>query len=280
VLGGYDKNKYTLERLFVKADDGVSIPVSIVYKKSLFKADGSNPLYLYGYGSYGISIPLSFRPHVLSLLDRGFVYAHAHIRGGDEMGFEWYETSKFLNKKRTFNDFLTVGKSLIDKKYTSKGAIAIAGGSAGGMLIGVALNEQPDLFKAAVAHVPFVDVLNTMLDDSLPLTPGEFKEWGNPKQKQYYHYIKSYSPYDNVKAQNYPHIYVTAGISDPRVTYWEPAKWVAKLRKYKTDNNLLLLETNMDAGHAGASGRFGQYREIAKEYSFLFKVFEVKDTNS
>jgi len=273
VPAGFDHDAYQSQRIFATSPDGTEVPISLVYKKSAFKGDGSNPLYLYGYGSYGVSIPAGFKPQIIPLLDRGFVFAIAHIRGGDEMGYEWYENAKFLTKKRTFEDFIASAEHLIKTNYTSKGNIVIVGRSAGGMLIGVTVNERPDLFKAAVADVPFVDVLNTMLDESLPLTPPEFKEWGNPKEKDFYHYIKSYSPYDNVKAQNYPHMYVSAGISDPRVTYWEPAKWVAKLREYKTDENLLLLETNMDAGHAGASGRFGLYRDIAKEYNFILKVF-------
>ena len=276
VPAGFDHNDYQSQRIFAQSPDGTKVPISLVYKKSAFKGDGTNPLYLYGYGSYGVSIPAGFKPQIIPLLDRGFVFAIAHIRGGDEMGYEWYEKAKFLTKKRTFEDFIASAEHLIKASYTSKGNIVIVGRSAGGMLIGVTVNERPDLFRAAVADVPFVDVLNTMLDDSLPLTPPEFKEWGNPKDKEYYHYIKSYSPYDNVKAQNYPHMFVSAGISDPRVTYWEPAKWVAKLREFKTDNNLLLLETNMDAGHAGASGRFGLYRDVAKEYNFILKVFAIK----
>lgn len=269
IPSGYDAKLYQTERVFAKSLDGTEVPISLVYKKSLFKKDGSNPLYLYGYGAYGIGIPASFRTSILSLLDRGFVYAIAHVRGGDEMGYLWYEDAKFLNKRRTFEDFLAVADFMSNQKYTSKGNITISGGSAGGMLIGVAINEKPDFFKIAVADVPFVDVLNTMLDDTLPLTPGEFKEWGNPKDLNYFRYIKSYSPYDNVKKQNYPSIYVTAGINDPRVTYWEPAKWVAKLRHMKTDNNVILLDVNMDAGHAGISGRFGQSKEIAEEYAFI-----------
>lgn len=273
VLGGFNKDLYKTERIFIASNDGTKVPVSLVYKKELFNKDGKNPLYLYGYGSYGISRSPSFVSSIISLLDRGFVYAIAHIRGGDDLGYEWYESAKFLTKQRTFDDFISCAEELIKAKYTSKGNIVIVGGSAGGMLVGNVVNAKPELFKAVVAKVPFVDVLNTMLDESLPLTPGEFKEWGNPKSKEYYDYIKSYSPYDNVKAQNYPAIYVTAGISDPRVTYWEPAKWVAKLRDHKTDDNLLLFETNMDAGHQGASGRFGYLRDVAKEYNFIFKVF-------
>lgn len=273
IPGGFDQSAYQSQRIFAKSADGTQVPVSLVYKKSAFKGDGSNPVYLYGYGSYGVGVSAGFKPQIISLLDRGFVFAIAHVRGGDEMGYEWYENAKFLTKKRTFADFIATAEHLIATQYTSKGNIVIVGRSAGGMLVGVAANERPDLFKAVIADVPFVDVLNTMLDDSLPLTPPEFKEWGNPKDREYYHYIKSYSPYDNVKAQNYPHMYVSAGISDPRVTYWEPAKWVAKLREYKTDDNLLLFETNMDAGHAGASGRFGLYRGISLKNTTLYSKF-------
>lgn len=270
---GYDKNQYQSERLYIKSrDHKAKIPVSLVYKKSLMKEDGSNPLLLYGYGSYGISISPSFNTNILSLLDRGFVFAIAHVRGGDDLGFKWYESAKFLHKKRTFNDFIDVLKFLAKSTYSAEGKISILGGSAGGMLVGVALNEAGSLLKSAIADVPFVDVLNTMLDENLPLTPGEFKEWGNPKEKKYFDYIKSYSPYDNITAQNYPHILVLAGLNDPRVTYWEPAKYVAKLRDKKTDNNILLLETKMHAGHQGKTGRFERYREVAKKYVFLLET--------
>ena len=276
IPSGYNKEEYKCERVFAESRDGkTKIPVSLIYKKSLFKKDGSNPLFLYGYGSYGISIPPSFSVSALSFLDRGFVYAIAHIRGGDDLGFKWYEDAKFLNKKLTFNDFIDCAKSLIKKKYTSRGNIAISGGSAGGMLIGTAINEEPELFKAAVAVVPFVDVLNTMLDDTLPLTPGEFKEWGNPKEKKFFDYIKSYSPYDNIKSQKYPTLYVKGGLNDPRVTYWEPAKWVAKLRDSKLDKNLLVFETNMDAGYSGKTGRFYRIKENSRMYAFIFSVFGV-----
>jgi oligopeptidase B len=272
---GYDPSLYQSERVYAEASDGVKIPISLVYKKALFNKSSNNPLYLYGYGSYGHGMAAAFRSYIIPLLDKGFVYAIAHIRGGDEMGYEWYESAKFLTKQLTFTDFIAATEYLINENYTHKENIVIAGGSAGGLLIGACLNSRPELYKAAIAHVPFVDVLNTMLDDSLPLTPAEFKEWGNPAEEEYYNYIKAYSPYDNVNAQNYPAMYVTAGISDPRVTYWEPAKWVAKLRDLKTDNNLLLLETNMHAGHAGASGRFGFLRDTAKEYTFIYKVFSL-----
>ena len=277
IPSGYNKDEYECERIYATSRDGdVEVPVSLVYKKSLFKQDGTNPLFLYGYGSYGHAIPASFSTTRISLLDRGFVYAIAHIRGGDELGFEWYESAKFLTKKRTFHDFIDIAKHLIDKQYTGMAKIVICGGSAGGMLMGVTLNEAPELFKGCVAHVPFVDVLNTMLDDTLPLTPGEFKEWGNPKEEEYFNYMKSYSPYENVKPQHYPHMYVLAGLNDPRVTYWEAAKWVAKLRDVKLDDNTLLLETNMDTGHGGKSGRFEQFKELAKEYAFVLSLFGLK----
>jgi oligopeptidase B len=277
IPSGYNKDEYASERILVPSrEKNIKIPVSIVYKKSLFKKDGSNPLFLYGYGSYGISISPRFNTSIFSLLERGFVYAIAHVRGGDDLGFKWYESAKFLKKRRTFHDFIDIARHLVKHKYTSAGNIAIAGGSAGGMLVGNAVNEAPELFRAAIADVPFVDVLNTMLDDTLPLTPGEFKEWGNPKEKEYFHYIKSYSPYDNVKAQSYPNLYVLAGLNDPRVTYWEPAKWVAKLRDTKTDSNLLVLETDMDTGHGGKSGRFDKFKEVAKKYLFVLTVFGIK----
>ncbi|RTK93669.1 MAG: S9 family peptidase [Rickettsiales bacterium] len=275
IPGGFDSEQYKVERLHV-SHDGVEVPISLFYKKSLFKNDGSNPLFLYGYGSYGISIPPSFRNTAISLVDRGFVYAIAHIRGGDDLGHDWYEAAKFLTKKRSFNDFIAVSEELIKQKYTSIGNIVIAGGSAGGLLIGNVINQRPELFKAAIAHVPFVDIINTMLDENLPLTPGEYKEWGDPKEKEYFEYMKSYSPYDNVSAQAYPHLLVTAGLSDPRVGYWEGAKWVAKLRQLKTDNNLIIFKTNMDAGHTGASGKFDYLKETAEDLVFIFHVFNIK----
>ncbi len=270
----FDPDEYEVERIYAE-NEGVKIPVSIFYKKSLFKKNGTNPCYLYGYGSYGYAILPSFRNTAITLADKGFVFAIAHIRGGDDFGYEWYESAKFLNKKRTFEDFISSSKFLIDEKYTSKGNIVICGGSAGGLLIGYAINNAPSLYKAAIAHVPFVDVINTMLDETLPLTPGEFKEWGNPKEKEYFDYMLSYSPYDNVASQSYPSLYITAGLSDPRVTYWEAAKWVAKLREHKTDNNLLLFKINMSAGHAGASGRFDYLKEVAEDYVFIFSMFEI-----
>lgn len=272
IPSGFDPNEYKVERIFAN-NDGVKVPISLFYKKSLFKGDGSNPLYLYGYGSYGIGIPPSFKNAAVTLADRGFVYAIAHIRGGDDLGFGWYEAAKFLTKKRTFEDFIAATEHLIKERYTSAGNIVIFGGSAGGLLVGAVINERPDLYRAAIAAVPFVDVLNTMLDESLPLTPGEFKEWGNPKELEYFEYMRSYSPYDNVKAQNYPHLFVTSGIADYRVGYWEPAKWVAKLREMKRDDNMILFKTNMSSGHRGASGRFDYLKEDAEDYVFIFKLW-------
>ena len=277
IPSGYDPSLYRSERIFARSADGVEVPISLVYRVDSsggFKRDGSRPMYLYGYGSYGLSMDAVFSTARLSLLNRGFVFAMAHIRGGADMGRDWYETGKFLKKKNTFNDFIASAEHLIREGYTSKGEIAIAGGSAGGMLIGAVLNERPDLFKAATAHVPFVDVVNTMLDASLPLTTLEYEEWGNPEDPVYYNYIKSYSPYDNVRAQAYPHLLVTSGFNDPRVTYWEPAKWVARLRELKTDTNMLLQHINLEAGHGGPSGRYEALKEYALEYAFLLKAFE------
>ncbi len=273
IPSGYDPAIYRSEYVFAVADDGVKIPISLVYRRDLFKKDGSMPLYLYGYGSYGMSMPASFSTVRLSLLDRGFIYAIAHIRGGSEMGRDWYESAKFLTKKTTFHDFVSAARFLASEKYSSEGEIMISGGSAGGMLVGASLNIAPALFKAAVADVPFVDVLNTMLDKTLPLTPIEFEEWGNPEDPDYYNYIKSYSPYDNVGQRGYPHLLVTSGLNDPRVTYWEPAKWVAKLREFKTDQNLLIQYIHMGAGHGGPSGRYEALKEYAREYAFVLDVY-------
>jgi oligopeptidase B len=269
IPSGYDESHYATERLEITARDGVKIPVSIVYKKG-FKRDGEGPLYLYAYGAYGYAVPPGFSTLRLSLLDRGFAYAIAHIRGGDDLGQQWQLDGKLEKRTNSFNDFVDCAKGLIDLGFTSAGKIVAAGGSAGGELMGVVLNTDPNLFGAVAAHVPFVDVLNTMLDDSLPLTPGEWPEWGNPiTDKAAFDLIRSYSPYDQVKAQAYPPLFVTAGLNDPRVTYWEPAKWVAKLRELKTDANVLLLKTNMGAGHGGKSGRFEGLREDAEEYAFF-----------
>lgn len=267
----FDPKNYVSERIFVKVRDGVEVPVSIVYHKDT-KKDGKAPLLLYGYGSYGATMDAYFSSVRLSLLDRGFIYAIAHIRGGEEMGRQWYEDGKLLKKKNTFYDFIDCGKALVDKKYTSNEHLYAQGGSAGGLLMGAVINMEPKMWNGVIAAVPFVDVVSTMLDETIPLTTGEFDEWGNPKNEEYYTYIKSYSPYDNVEAKDYPNLLVTTGYWDSQVQYWEPAKWVAKLRDLKTDDNLLLLHCNMDVGHGGASGRFEQYKEIAMEYAFLFDL--------
>ncbi len=269
IPSGYDPSKYTTERLEITARDGVKVPVSIVYRKD-FKKDGNGPLHLYGYGAYGAAIPPGFSTVRLSYLDRGFAYAIAHIRGGDDLGQQWQLDGKLKKRTNAFNDFVDVAKGLIAKGYSKPGRVVASGGSAGGELMGVVLNTNPELWGAVAAHVPFVDVLNTMQDESLPLTPGEWPEWGNPiTDKAAFKLIQSYSPYDQVKRQAYPPMFVTAGLNDPRVTYWEPAKWVAKLREFKTDNNMLLLKTNMGAGHGGKSGRFESLREDAEEVVFF-----------
>ena len=268
VLGGYDRTQYTSERIVATAKDGSQIPISIVYKQGMQK-NGKNPLFLTGYGAYGVSYPASFSSTRLSLLNRGVVVAIAHIRGGGEMGRKWYEDGKFLNKKNTFTDFIACAEHLIAQNWTSSARLAISGGSAGGLLMGAVINLRPDLFKVVVADVPFVDVVTTILDTSLPLSALEWEEWGNPNDRNYYEYMKSYSPYDNVESQDYPRILITAGLNDSRVKYWEPAKWTAKLREMKTDNNVLLLKTNMGAGHGGASGRYESLKEIALKYAFV-----------
>lgn len=267
IPSGYDASLYQTERLMIAARDGTQVPVSIVYRKD---REPGGPLHLYGYGAYGIAIEPGFSTSRLSLVDRGFAYAIAHIRGGDDLGRAWYKAGKLSQRTNTFTDFVDVAKALIDKGYTKEGAISISGGSAGGELMGAVANSDPALWGAVVAHVPFVDVLATMLDPSLPLTPGEWPEWGNPiEDKAAFDLIRSYSPYDQVRAQAYPPIMVTAGLNDPRVTYWEPAKWVAKLRELKRDNNELILKTNMGAGHGGKSGRFESLKETAEEFAFI-----------
>lgn len=276
VPSGYDAGQYATERVRARARDGASVPISLLYRRDTPR-NGSAPLYLYGYGSYGITMEASFSVSALSLVDRGFVFAIAHIRGGMEMGWDWYEKGKLLHKRNTFHDFIDCAEHLIAAGYTAAGRIAAAGGSAGGMLMGAVVNERPDRFGCVVAHVPFVDVLNTMLDDTLPLTTMEYNEWGNPNDAEYYRYMRTYSPYDNVREQDYPPMLVTGGISDPRVTYWEPAKWVAKLRTVKTDANPLLLKINMDSGHAGASGRFERIKEVAEEYAFILAALGLED---
>ncbi len=272
VLGGnFDKDNYVSERLWATANDGTKIPVSLVYRKGT-KKDGNSPLLQYAYGSYGSTIDPYFSSVRLSLLDRGFIYAIAHIRGGEYLGREWYEDGKLFTKKNTFTDFINVSEFLVRENYTSSNHLYAMGGSAGGLLMGAVVNMAPNLYNGVISAVPFVDVVTTMLDDSIPLTTGEYDEWGNPNNKDYYEYMKSYSPYDNVQAQNYPNMLVTTGLHDSQVQYWEPAKWVAKLRELKTDDNILLLHTNMDAGHGGASGRFEALKEVAEEYAFLLDL--------
>ncbi|HEX3777433.1 MAG TPA: S9 family peptidase [Polyangiaceae bacterium] len=273
IPSGYDPIQYDSVRLSATARDGVKVPVSVVFKKG-FPRDGSGPLYLYSYGAYGHAVPPGFSSARLSLLDRGFAFAIAHIRGGDDLGYQWYLDGKLEQRKNTFHDFVDVAKFLVGEHFASPGGIAISGGSAGGTLVGVAANLAPELWRAVIAHVPFVDVLNTMLDDSLPLTPMEWPEWGNPiTDAAAFKTILAYSPYENVTAKAYPTMLITAGLNDPRVTYWEPAKWAAKLRALKTDSNLLLLKTNMGAGHGGKSGRFERLREVAEEYAFVLRAF-------
>lgn len=271
VVGGYDPKEYTTERIFATAKDGTKVPIALVYKNST-KRDGTAPLLLYGYGSYGVNMDAAFSRNVLSLLNRGFIYAIANIRGGQELGRQWYEDGKLMKKQNTFTDFISCGEYLIDQKYTSKGHLYAMGGSAGGLLMGAVVNMAPDLWKGIIAQVPFVDVVNTMLDESIPLTTNEFDEWGNPKNKEAYEYMKSYSPYENVEPKAYPNILVTTGLHDSQVQYFEPAKWVAKLRATKTDQNVLLLKTNMDFGHGGASGRFDYLKDVALNYAFLFAL--------
>ncbi|MCD7936767.1 MAG: S9 family peptidase [Tannerellaceae bacterium] len=271
IVGGYNKEDYQAERLYATAKDGTKIPVSMVYKKGM-KKDGTAPLWLYGYGSYGASMDASFSSNRLSMLDRGFIYAIAHIRGGQEMGRQWYEDGKLLKKINTFTDFIDCAEYLIAEKYTSADHLYASGGSAGGLLMGAVVNMAPDLWKGVIADVPFVDVVNTMLDEDIPLTTNEFDEWGNPKDPEYYNYIKSYSPYENIERKDCPNLLVTTGLHDSQVQYFEPAKWVAKMRDMKTDDNILLLKTNMDFGHGGASGRFDYLKEIALEYTFFLHL--------
>lgn len=268
----FSAERYRSERVWVTARDGAKVPVSLVYRVDLFKSLAGNPLLVYAYGAYGASMDPDFSSARLSLLDRGFVYAIAHVRGGEELGRDWYEQGRLLNKQNTFNDFIDVTQTLIDQGYGDKSRVFAAGGSAGGLLVAGVINMAPGLFKGAVADVPFVDVVTTMLDESIPLTTGEFDEWGNPAEPEYYHYIKSYSPYDQVQPQSYPNLLVTTGLHDSQVQYWEPAKWVAKLREMKTCRNLLLLCCDMETGHGGKSGRFESYRDLAREYAFLLAL--------
>lgn len=276
VLGGkFDKKNYIEERIWATATDGTKVPISIVYRKGIQK-DGKNPFLLYAYGSYGSTMDPYFSSTRLSLLDRGFIYAIAHIRGGEDLGREWYENGKLLKKKNTFTDFVDCSKFVIAEKYTSPEHLYAEGGSAGGLLMGAIVNMAPELYNGVIAQVPFVDVITTMLDDTIPLTTGEYDEWGNPNEKKYYDYMLSYSPYDQVKAQAYPNMYVSTGLHDSQVQYWEPAKWVAKLRVLKTNDKQLFLDTNMDAGHGGASGRFEALKELAKEFAFLLDLEKIK----
>ena len=276
VLGGkFDKNNYIEERVWATATDGTKVPISMVYRKGI-KKDGKNPLLLYAYGSYGATMDPYFSSTRLSLLDRGFIYAIAHIRGGEDLGREWYENGKLLKKKNTFTDFIDCSKFVIAQKYTSTEHLYAEGGSAGGLLMGAIVNMAPELYNGVIAQVPFVDVVTTMLDDTIPLTTGEYDEWGNPNEKVYYDYMLSYSPYDQVKKQDYPNMYVSTGLHDSQVQYFEPAKWVAKLRVMKTNDKQLFLDTNMDAGHGGASGRFEALKELAKEFTFLLDLEKIK----
>ena len=272
VLGDFSPDDYGVERLTATARDGAGVPVTVVYRKDRFAGDGTNPLLLYGYGSYGSSIQPGFSAPRLSLLDRGFVYAIAHIRGSETLGRQWYEEGKLLKKKNTFTDFIDAAEHLAAEGYGDRERLYAMGGSAGGLLMGAVMNMRPDLFHGIIAHVPWVDVVTTMLDDSIPLTTSEYDEWGNPNDPEYYEYMLSYSPYDNVEAKSYPNLLVTTGLHDSQVQYWEPAKWVAKLRAMKTGDNLILLHTNMAAGHGGASGRLDRYRETARDYAFLLHL--------
>ncbi len=271
VLGGYNKNNYETKRLFATAKDGTKIPLSVVYKKGMVQ-NGKNPLLLYGYGSYGNSMNATFGTTRQSLLDRGFIYVIAHIRGGEEMGRHWYEDGKMMKKINTFTDFIDAGKFLIDQKYTSPEHLYAQGGSAGGLLMGAVTNMAPDMWNGIISQVPFVDVVNTMLDETIPLTTNEYDEWGNPNNKEAYFYMKSYSPYENIERKNYPNILLTTGLHDSQVQYFEPAKYAAKIRDYKTDNNVVLMKTDMSYGHGGASGRFDYLKDVALVYAFMFKL--------
>lgn len=272
IVGGYDKSEYQTQRIWAEAEDGAKVPISLVYKKELFKKDGSNPLLVYGYGSYGITVDARFSSVRLSLLDRGFVYAIAHIRGGQYLGRNWYEDGKLMNKRNTFTDFISCTKHLQEEGFSRPKNTFAYGGSAGGLLMGAVVNMAPELYRGVIAAVPFVDVLTTMLDETIPLTTGEYDEWGNPNDSAAYAYMSTYSPYDNVREQHYPAMLVTTGLHDSQVQYWEPAKWVARLREMKRDNNPLLLYCNMETGHSGASGRFESLRETAMEYAFLLDL--------
>lgn len=277
IPGGFDKTQYFVERVMVKARDSEMVPLTIVYKKDKFSKNGKNPGLIYGYGSYGSSMYPTFSISRLSLLDRGFVYAIAHVRGGQEMGGRWYEEGKMMKKKNTFYDFIDCSEYLINEGYVAKDNLFASGGSAGGLLMGAITNMRPDLYKGIIAAVPFVDIVTTMMDESIPLTTFEWREWGNPNIPEEYEYMLSYSPYDNVERKAYPNMLVITGLHDSQVQYWEPAKWVAKLRKMKTDDNLVLLYTNMDAGHGGASGRFRALKETALQYAFLLDLSGISE---
>jgi oligopeptidase B len=274
VPGGFDRKNYQSERIFATAKDGTRIPISLVYRRGM-KRDGSHPALLYAYGSYGASMSANFSSNRLALLDRGFVYAIAHIRGGSELGKKWHDDGRMMKKMNTFTDFIASAEHLIAEKYTSKDKLAIEGGSAGGLLMGAVTNLRPDLFKVVVSHVPFVDVLQTMLDEDLPLTVGEFEEWGNPKNPEHFAYMKQYDPYMNLAAKEYPTMLVKTSFNDSQVMYWEPAKYVAKMRSLKKDKNPLLLKTNMAAGHGGASGRYDRLKEIAFDYAFVLSMLGI-----
>jgi oligopeptidase B len=276
VLGGYDRTQYASERLEAPASDGVAVHLSLVYRKGL-KRDGGAPCLLTAYGSYGFPMPITFSSNRLSLLDRGFVFAIAHVRGGGDLGKPWHDAGRMMNKRNTFTDFIACGERLVKEGYTRSDRLVIEGGSAGGLLMGAAVNMRPDLFGAVVSKVPFVDVINTMLDETLPLTVGEFEEWGNPKKKDEYEYMKSYCPYTNLEAKAYPAMLVKTSFNDSQVMYWEPAKYVAKLRTLKTDDHVLLLKTNMAAGHGGASGRYDYLREIAFDYAFVLSQLGIRE---
>jgi oligopeptidase B len=274
VPGGFDRTLYASERVQATAPDGIAVPISLVYRKDC-RTQGQNPLYVYGYGSYGYSLPVTFSSNRLSLLDRGVVMAYAHIRGGGDLGEPWHDTGKMLVKRNTFTDFIAAVQHLITSGYGDPARVAIEGGSAGGLLMGAVVNLRPDLFRAVLSHVPFVDVMNTMLDASLPLTVPEYEEWGNPNEETYFNYMLSYSPYDNLKPASYPSMLVKTSLHDSQVMYWEPAKYVARLRTLKKDNNPLLLVTNMQAGHGGSSGRYDYLKEIAFDYAFLLRELHI-----
>ena len=280
VLGGFDATLYQAERLFIKARDGKEIPVTLVYRRDMFNKDGTNPLYQYGYGSYGYTVEPDFSSSILSLLDRGFVYSIAHVRGSEMLGRGWYDDGRMLNKQNSFNDFIDVTQALTAQGYGDKNKVVAAGGSAGGLLMGGVINQAPQNYFAVAAHVPFVDIVTTMLDESIPLTTNEYDEWGNPNDKVYFDYMLSYSPYDQAKVQDYPHLLVTTGLHDSQVQYFEPAKWVAKLRDIKTDDNLLLFDTDMEAGHGGKSGRYRQYEDKAQEYAFFIGLLGLDKANA